>query len=103
MKITQKWVAVEAAKRGLVDWNAVGVFNRQRPEALALLGKATNVRRLGPDGECVRRGDLCLFGGTGQCGNKWNAPSGGWYPVAAVVKLGKRGKPRLLAVALDWY
>lgn len=104
MSITQQWIAAEVAKAGLKTWDDVSRFNqRSSAEAQEMLSWGTNVVPRGPGGALNQRGDLYHFGGTGQCGNKWSAKSGGWYPIAAVIRCGKRGGPKLVAVKMDWY
>ena len=91
------------------NWDDVTRFNsKASPQALEMLGWATNRPASAPHGALAQRGDLFLFGGTGCCGNRWPAPAGGWYPIAAVWRIPRRGKgkssrPRLVAVVMDWY
>lgn len=106
MKVNQAWVVTAAAMAGIRrnNWDDVKVFNDKAPEqARALLQFATNVPVLVAKGAVAQKGEFFLYGGTGQCGNKWSAPSGGWYPIAAVVRYDENDQPQLVAVKMDWY
>lgn len=108
MKITQGWVMTAVAQAGIRrnNWDDVAAFNKAANEnARSMLEWATNrgTKPLVNKGAIAQRGDLFLFGGTGNCGNKWSATSGGWYPIAAVIRWDKRGGPKLVAVKMDWY
>jgi hypothetical protein len=91
------------------NWADVARFNATAPtEAREMLEWATNRPAKSTHGALAQRGNLFLFGGTGMCGNKWEAGSGGWYPTAAVWRMPRRGKgrsarPMLVAVKMDWY
>lgn len=111
MKITSAITAVAAATAGIRRnrWEDVVKFNKSAPsEARRILEWATNRPAKALHGALAQQGDLFLFGGTGMCGNRWEAGAGGWYPTAAVWRIPRRGKgrsarPKLVAVKMDWY
>lgn len=108
MKINQSWVMTAVAQAGIRrdNWDDVAKLNAKASEqARTMLEFATNrgTNPLVNKGALAQRGDLFLFGGTGNCGNKWSAGAGGWYPIAAVIRWDKRGGPKLVAVKMDWY
>jgi len=111
MKITSVATAAAATAAGIQrhSWSDVAKFNAAAcARAQRMLGWATNREQSAPHGALAQLGDLFLFGGTGSCGNRWPAGAGGWYPIAAVWRIPRRGKgrsarPQLVAVNMDWY
>lgn len=88
------------------DWSAVKAWNNAHAtasELRALRSWSTNTPKLRGDMSLLKVSHRTfLFGGTGNCGNRWPAPAGGWYPTAAVIRFG-RGLPKLVAATMDWY
>ena len=111
VEITQQWVYAAAEAAGLgFDGDALEAFRRvEEFNAAAPMRAQDMIRYWGTDapnggkGEVGRNGDLYLYGGTGQRGNRWQAGAGGWYPRLAVVEWPEGGSPRLVAVKMDWY
>jgi len=111
MNISSASTAAAATAAGIRRnrWEDVAKFNAAAPvEAREMLEWATNRPAASTHGSLAQRGDLFLFGGTGRCGNQWEAGAGGWYPTAAVWRIPRRGKgrsgrPKLIAVKMDWY
>jgi|APGre2960657373_1045057.scaffolds.fasta_scaffold37558_8 hypothetical protein len=109
MNISSASTAAAATAAGIRRnrWEDVAKFNAAAPEnAREMLEWATNRPAKAAHGALAQRGDLFLFGGTGMCGNRWER--GSWYPIAAVWRIPRRGKgregrPKLIAVKMDWY